>query len=170
MPPGVALVIATGPVLGRRRIVPGRRVLLVGGTYAAGLAPPMGQLAEESSVRWKARSARGAPAFEAASWLGEEAQVHEAEIVLIALEAADVSAEESSRTGLAELMKVARSTSAEVLWLSPPPKPGTESLPRPKRKDLFPTETLVLARGPDGDEPTTIGFAGWAGAVWRWLG
>jgi hypothetical protein len=34
---------------------------------------------------------------------------------------------------------------------------------------LFRSDELDLPLGPDGRHPTTVGYAGWAGAVWAWM-
>ena len=35
--------------------------------------------------------------------------------------------------------------------------------------DYFHSEKLEIPRGPDGIHSTPRGYAGWAGAIWRWL-
>ena len=70
---------------------------------------------------------------------------------------------------LAQLVKALRATKAETVWVAPL-SDGTKKPSRPHRSDVFPSDALTVPRGPDGRSPTAIGYAGWAGAIWRWLG
>lgn len=61
----------------------------------------------------------------------------------------------------------------EVAWLVPPAvqidvvAAVADLVADPGR--LFRSDELDLPLGPDGRYPTTIGYAGWAGAIWAWL-
>jgi hypothetical protein len=61
-----------------------------------------------------------------------------------------------------------------VAWLRPPAAGefGVKALRSVLDKAKMPSfhsEALGLALGPDGETPTVAGYAGWAGALWRWL-
>jgi len=61
----------------------------------------------------------------------------------------------------------------EITWLVPPSvtldmvAAVAGAVTNPCR--LFRSDELDLSLGPDGRYPTTVGYAGWAGAIWAWL-
>ena len=59
------------------------------------------------------------------------------------------------------------------VWVMPPKDRGSAAELRAALgrfgAECFPSDELVLPRGQDGVLPTAIGYAGWAGAIWRWL-
>jgi len=172
--PGVGLVAAVPKTAKgrepRRRIVPDRRVLVLGGSLAHGLTTPLRQLASESKLALKICAVPGARASDAAASVGAEAEAMRPDLVLVVLEPLDVA--EGASGALAQLVKALRATKAEVVWVAPlaPIADGTSRVTRPHRSDVFPSDALAVPRGPDGRSPTAIGYAGWAGAIWRWLG
>ena len=57
-----------------------------------------------------------------------------------------------------------------VAWLRDPKAgPGVRKVLDEAKVPSFHTEALSLPLGPDGVTPTVAGYAGWAGALWRWL-
>jgi len=65
---------------------------------------------------------------------------------------------------------------APVAWIGPPklPKPGTNGaipliLKNVPPSHYYPSQNLTIPRGPDKLHPTAAGYAGWAGAIWKWL-
>jgi hypothetical protein len=165
--PGVGLVAAVpkaSPGLPpRRRIAPDRRVLVLGGTLASGLASPLQQLAREARVVLKVHAVPGAPAAATHATVVAEGKT----LVLVVLEPEDVGPDASQP--LAQLVKKLRQLGVEAVWVAPL-SDGSKRPARPQRSDVFPSDALQIPKGPDGRSPTAIGYAGWAGAIWRWLG
>jgi lysophospholipase L1-like esterase len=65
---------------------------------------------------------------------------------------------------------------APVVWIGPPklPKTGTNGaipliLRNVPSSHYYPSQGLTIPRGPDKLHPTTVGYAGWAGAIWKWI-
>ena len=62
--------------------------------------------------------------------------------------------------------------SGPVLWLAPPwaaeASRAMELRQRPPH-GVFCADALDIPLGPDGRQPTAMGYAGWAGALWKWL-
>lgn len=164
----VAAVPKTAPgLVPRRRVVAERRVLVLGGTLALGLVVPLKQLAHEAHVVLKTRAVTGALATDMRNVVMTEVAAARPDLVLVVLEPGDVAPERSA--ALAQLVKALHASSVEVVWVAPP-SDGSKRAVRPQRSDMFPSDALQLPRGPDGRSPTAIGYAGWAGAIWRWLG
>jgi hypothetical protein len=148
----------------RPKLAPGVRVVLGGGPLAQGLSPPLRQLAGESSVVLRTRADDRARASDWSACETDLAALNP-DLVLVALELADLTT--AAAPALASLVKALRRKSVPVVWVAPP----SEADPKPRRAarpDIFPSEALEIPRGPDA-APTAIGFAGWAGAIWRWL-
>jgi hypothetical protein len=61
----------------------------------------------------------------------------------------------------------------EVAWLVPPSVPldvvSTVAGLVTDSGRIFRSDELDLPIGPDGRHPTTVGYAGWAGAIWAWI-
>ena len=169
--PGVGLVAAvprSGPGLKpSRRIAPDRRVLVLGGTLASGLGSPLQQLAREARVVLRVHATPGAPAAATRATVVAEAKTSRPDLVLVVLEPEDVGPEASQ--ALAQLVKTLRQLGVEAVWVAPL-SDGSKKPARPQRSDVFPSDALQIPKGPDGRSPTAIGYAGWAGAIWRWLG
>lgn len=72
-----------------------------------------------------------------------------------------------------KLLVGARVAGSRLVWLRPA---HDRELAGEIRRQLdrvgvpsFHSEVLDLQFGPDGRTPTAAGYAGWAGALWRWL-
>lgn len=167
-PRGVILARKT-PV---RRLVPGSTLAVVGDEHVAGLAPVLRQLASSSGVGLVIDIEPGT-CFERWYSPGRLSKVLAARpaIVLVSLGIC-------SATG--PLMPLLRSLAAEVYqagaglaWIRPPENvAATKSLRvllRAARIPSFHSETLEVARSV-GDKPSARGYAGWSGALWRWIG
>ncbi len=176
---GVGLVRAfRGP-----RIEPGQtRLLLVGDSLAVGLGTPMRALASEANVPFDqiSRSGTRIDQWSGSQKLMEKIQEFNPTMILVSLGTNDeyMGAGAAARQApyLERLLTVLRVGKAEVIWIGPPRLPKSSSngiVPLIRRTiprdHYFPSEKLTIPRGPDGLHPTARGYAGWAGAIWRWL-
>lgn len=170
---GLTRAVRRGP-----KIVSGgaTRLLLVGGAFATGLAPPLRVLAKEQKVPFLAvlAPAAGKPLrtdeWAARPELGAALAAFKPTLVAVALDlpAAERVGQSVQATALKGLLTAIQAAGAAVLWVGPPVPPQTP--PRRAEPDYFPTgSALTLPRGPDGVQPTVAGYAGWAGALWQWL-
>lgn len=74
---------------------------------------------------------------------------------------------------LKALVAKLRATGARLVWILPPvmpfPDKGVLAMIAATGMPLFHSEALVLPRGSDQIHPTSVGYAGWAGAIWSFL-
>jgi hypothetical protein len=162
----------------RLRCLPERRVLLIGDAMAHGLSVAMEKLADGSKVSFRCIAKAGG--VRVADWpalLDKEGFAkHKPKLVLVAIGPADLRSKDGSidKKGMDALSAMLRSMSAAVVWVAPPRMPVEdpkirEAIQAVSGGDVYPSEALTLPRGPDGLRPTAAGFAGWAGAIWRWI-
>ena len=170
---GVGLVMAIGAA-GKKRLASGSRLVLIGDSLAEGLSVPLGELAKEAGVVFSSDSVSGSTIT---TW-ARRAELDKdldpvPELVLVSLgtndlRLKDVSPEEPL---LHQLLARITDSGAAVLWIAPPSMPfadnGTRALLSRAGADVFSSEPLDIARGPDGVHPTAMGYAGWAAAIWR---
>lgn len=158
------------------------RVLVVGDEHGAGLAAPLRAMAKDQKVQFDAITMPGSTIDQWArsEKLRERLSKFRPTMVLVSLGVNDdrlPGAEHVSRQAqaLEQLLKLLNGSGAEVVWVGPPKTPWNsrglvEMLRRTiARTHYFRSETLAIPRGPDGMTPTARGYAGWAGAVWRWV-
>lgn len=160
---GVGLVLAgrRGGALGGE---PGRRILLVfqqghGDGLAQGLGAPLGRLGREAGVPVSVVPLFQLPPVDATTF------------VLVVGVIAGPGGRVDCRAVTALVLRL-RAAGATVAWVAPPARAvpalvaclGRLSVP------IFPSGALRLQRGPDGRSLSVLGYAGWAGAIWRWLG
>lgn len=144
-----------------------RRVLLAGDSLAEGLRVPMKTLAESSGMLFRSASTRSASACPEA--LTAAMKQFRPDLVLICVGADKALLAEPPL--VAELCRIAMADGAHVVWVGAPgADPAALAMIRKAAPSIFPTEALDLPRGPDAFHPTAKGYAGWAGAIWRWLG
>jgi lysophospholipase L1-like esterase len=177
---GVGLVRAfRGPRIERGKT----RLLMIGDSLAEGLGPPLQSLARESNVEF-ARLSRGGTRID--QWAGsrvlaEKIETFKPTMILVSLGTNDEymsggSVPERQAPYLERLLTRLQSQNAEVVWIGPPRLPrATQGVVALIRKTIpsshyFASDRLTIPRGPDGLHPTVRGYAGWAGAIWRWLG
>lgn len=177
---GVGLVRAfRGP-----RIKPGKtRLLLVGDSLAVGLTPPVRALAADAKVPFESQAASG---FRIDQWarskkLEERLASFKPTMALVSLGTNDAYATgptvvQQTAAALETLLGKLRRSGAEVVWIGPPKLPGAKTpavLGMLKQvipsSHYFPSERLGIPKAPDGIHSTPKGYAGWAGAIWRWL-
>ncbi len=181
LPKGVGLVRTAGAVLEHREAgsetLLTLRVALIGDELAEGLQKALRVLGEGSGAAIDARPRRGSTV---AAWI-EEGWLREA---LAALPACVVAAftwgilSERRRAVPTGAMRVAQEAAdlagARIIWVAPPtvlPDAVREVRENVigERHGVLTSEGLDIQLGPDGARPTVLGYAGWAGAVWRQL-
>ena len=166
-PPSVVLAQAKK----RRRLPAGSRLLLAGDGYAWGLAPFLGLLARDAHVIYSTYLNQGS----IESWDQEKllatAVAPGFDMVLLSLDLDPSKPQE--RASLTKLVRDGRPAGVTLVWLRPPRKAESVAHLRAALDAMkvpsFHSEALVLPRGLDG-EPSARGYAGWAGALWQWIG
>lgn len=171
--PNVVLARPKGSV--RQRLPPGSSLLVAGDEHAWGLAPFLRQLGTGGRVDvFMDIDKDGATV---ADWakrprLGALVVDKKPDIVLLSLPYPLKGA--ALEPNLRELREQVVKHGATLVWVRPPhrddaTKPLRLALDRAKIPS-FHSESLVIHRGPDLKQPTARGYAGWAGALWRWIG
>jgi hypothetical protein len=160
-------------------LVRGARMLVIGDATAKGLGPALRQLAQEEGVLLAAGGRPGSTIADWAKekWLEEHLGSFPATIAVISLGLSDLAPDahdvRPSLAVIARTLRTARPPGVPSVWVLPPkPRADTEVLRAALGQfgaECFPSDALVLPRGQDGVLPTAIGYAGWAGAIWRWL-
>lgn len=165
------------PATRRRRIPPGTRMLAVGDSLAQGLALPFATLGKAGGVVVRTAGVQGSTvrAWALGAGLARELAAFHPDVVLLVLGTNDLKAVDPALAAEARgLVEQARTVAPEVVWVAPPTMPfpdgpGVRAAIAKAGADVFPSEALSIPRGPDGVHPTAVGYAGWAGALWRWL-
>lgn len=163
---------------GKNCLVRGARMLVVGDATAKGLGPALRQLAQEEGVLLREGGRPGTTIADWAKepWLADHLAAYPATIAVVSLGLRDLGAERDVSPDLAQIartLRTARPPGVPSIWVLPPkPEDETAILRAALGRfgaECFPSGALVLPRGQDGVLPTAIGYAGWAGAIWRWL-
>jgi lysophospholipase L1-like esterase len=174
---GVGLVaVATR----RPKVTEKTRLLLIGDSLAVGLNTHMREMATDEGLdAYAGKGIVGSRIDQWAHdpWLDEELVAFLPNLILVSLgtndEALGPGADAHQAAALETLMEKLRATGAEIVWIGPPslpfPRAGVSDMIRNEAPYYFASETLDIPRGPDGLHPTAAGYAGWAGAIWRWL-
>ena len=192
---GAALGLVS--LLGPPTLRAGDRVLLIGDSLAVGLAAPLGALAGDAGIAFQSLATVGTRIDQWAQNPALPALLasFQPTVVLVSLGTNDSYMQPSPGEDigvrqapyleqLLETLEAARPRA--IVWLSPPTLPAAavslgpvmrliESehavrFPEIKpRVAFFPSQSLVLPRGPDGIHPTPRGYAAWAGAIFQWL-
>ncbi len=183
---GVGLVTMTTSEVGalgadddgcrRLRCLKDKRVLLLGDAMGDGLALPLKKLAEGSKTDLVSACRSGVNVADWPALLDKEGLLAKVKptLVLVAIGPADLRKKDTSidADAMARLTKKLRDAGAVVIWVGPPKMPVEDWRIRESIRaigGMYPSEALTIARGPDGLRPTAAGFAGWAGALWRWI-
>lgn len=162
------------------KILPGRsRLLLVGDSLAVGLAPPLRALSADARVTFDSIAKEGTriDQWARSQVLADKLAQFQPTLILVSLGTNDeyLPSAAPQEPHLHELLERLRKA-APVAWIGPPTLPKSASngvTPMIKanvpRSHYFPSDSLQIPRGPDGIHPTARGYAGWAGALWRWI-
>ena len=159
------------------------RLLLVGDSLAVGLSTPFKDMAQKSNVAFASLAKVGTRMDQWAknADLTTALTTFQPTLILVSLGTNDASMLPASAMSIATpalttLLARLRATGAEVVWIGPPTLPAAKS---PQVLDLirstldkkhsFPSEQLVIPRGPDQLHPALKGYVGWAELVWKWL-
>lgn len=168
-PSGVVLVRPKGPV--RKRLPPKSTLLLVGDSYAWGLAPFVGQLCSDTGVRFE-KDLFAAPIEKWAETGRLRNKVVKLKPHMVMVSMLSSKAPQQLLPSLEQLAADARCTGATFVWIRPPQRELAAAL-RPlldqAKIPSFHSEVLELPHA-GGAQPTVRGYAGWAGALWRWIG
>jgi hypothetical protein len=183
---GVGLVTIASPksALGdpdecrRLRCLSERRILLIGDAMAHGLSMSLEKLAHGAKTEFL--TIAKPTGVRVADWpaLLEQERIRQylPKLVLVAIGPADLRTKQGTidSASMAALTAMLKTLPSSVIWVNPPKMPVEDPKIREAIKsvggaDLYPSEVLAIPRGPDGLRPTTAGFAGWAGAIWRWI-
>lgn len=159
---------AGGPAPGGVPLLrPGDRVLLIGDSLAQGLGTPMKQLLGNDF------RADGRVGTRIVDWAPYQVPAPGPNLVLISLGTNDMRMMDptTEQSALAALLAKFRGT--RVAWIAPPTMPfpdrGVRAMLARAGVPIFPSDSLVIPRGPDQIHPTVIGYAGWAGNLVTWL-
>lgn len=156
----------------KRRLLPGSTLILTGDRHAWGLAPFIKQLCADLGIRFYGEFEPKAPTC-LERWsvnLAPLVRTVQPDLVLVSLLPCH-DAPDRLQQALVAVAVDARSHGATLVWLRPP---GPEAMAFRVELDRaripsFHSEALQIPRTAAGD-PTTRGYAGWAGALWRWIG
>jgi lysophospholipase L1-like esterase len=154
---------------------PGSKVLLIGDSFAQGLAPPLKQLFSEHGMLFLADGRIGSTIQQWASqpWLDAALAKGKPDVVLVSLGTNDMKLVDPmlEKPALANLVSKLKQSAGSIVWISPPSLPFPDRGVRSMLADMpaFHSEALSIPRGPDAIHPNIAGYAGWAGALFRWL-
>lgn len=175
---GTAAVAFTG---GPPKLRAGKRVFLLGDSLAVGLSRPLATIAKDHGVAFESMAVQGTRIDQ---WANNEAlfaavRKFKPNLILISLGTNDEYMTGDGGTRQKPYLQKLLSTLeaiAPVAWIGPPklPKTGTngvipmivETVPSSM---YYPSQKLEIPRAPDKLHPTTGGYAGWAGEIWKWL-
>lgn len=171
---GAAAVITARP-----KIRPDTRLLLIGDSLARGLDTHFRQLAREEGVSYVGRGISGSRIDQWARdpWVDQTLRSYKPTLILVSLGTNDEymgpGAARQQRPYMHELLAKLDESGAEIVWIAPPRLPianrGVAQMIRQQAPYVFPSRDYVIPRGPDRLHPTAAGYAGWAGAIWKWL-
>lgn len=154
------------------------RVALIGDELADGLQPALRVLGEEAGASIDARPRRGSSV---ATWVDEgwllDALLGLPAWVVAAFAWGIINSDRYAvPTGAMRVAQgLADGVGSRIIWVAPPgvlPDAVREVQENVvgERHGVLSTRGLQIQLGPDGEQPTVLGYAGWAGAVWRQLG
>jgi lysophospholipase L1-like esterase len=160
------------------------RVLLFGDSLAVGLNPQLKQLATEAGV--EAYTGKGVVGSRINQWsqdgwldgwLNQQLATFQPTLILVSLgtndEATAPGAVDREGDAFHALLDKLHASGAEIVWIGHPtlpfPTQGVSDMIRANVPYYFDSEQLDIPRSPDNLHPNAAGYAGWAGAIWRWL-
>jgi hypothetical protein len=156
----------------------GTRILLLGDSYAQGIASAMTALARGCACPFVASAVVGSHVTEWASdgWLLPALQASTPNVVLVSLGANDFQRNDPGnvQAGVTALVSKIRAAGARVLWIAPLQEPFMDKVGALSMwkdavgNDWFDSSLLTLPRSGDGIHSTPAGYAAWAAEVWHW--
>ena len=167
-------LVLAAPTVVSRRLGPGARLLLCGDEHAWGMSPFLGHLCRDGEVEFRCRAHRST-IEDWADTAGLRQAVDDFEPTVVAVSLGPTALPDLvSAATVRSIAQAARSRRSALVWVRPPDR---SAVSRPFMLQLneckvpsFHSEALNLPRGPDAAKPTARGYAGWAGALWRWIG
>lgn len=174
----ISSILKAGP-----RVKKGDRVLLFGDSLAVGLSPPLADLTKSGGVGFKGIGKVGSTVRD---WSGQTklaadlraALAERPTVVLCSLgtndEALSPEAARAEVPLIDTLIALVRDSGAELGWIGPPRLQKTNGFSaiiqaKVPQNRYFHSETYEIPRSSDGLHPTVLGYAGWAGVIWRWI-
>jgi lysophospholipase L1-like esterase len=174
---GIGLVIALRS--GTPKIKSSTRLLVIGDSLAKGLDPHLAALGREEGVAsYLGNGIVGSRIDQWAKspWLDDALAKFRPTLILVSLGTNDEymgpNAAAKQAPALAQLLGKLKASGAELVWIGVPTLPVSNGVATMIEKQVpyyFPSTQIPIPRGPDRIHPTAAGYAGWAGALWRWL-
>lgn len=168
----------------RPRLDSESKILVIGDSFANGMAPHFQALASEEGLPLMGGAINGTRIDQwlNSAWLQEKLATFEPTHVFISLGGNDAYSQlspEDVGENTAELVELVQASGAHPIWIGVPPMPAVhlgnpinpETLMTVKRAApfYFDASDLDIPRSPDGLHPTAAGYAGWAGTFWSWI-
>lgn len=168
----------------RPRLDETSRVMLIGDSFANGMAPHFQALATEEGLPFIAGAVVGTRTDQwvSSNWLTRKLVEFQPTHVLVSLGTNDAYTDftpEEIAERAETLVDIIEAAGAHVIWIGAPPLPsihGGNPLNVASIQAIidaapyyYDSSDLDIPRSPDGLHPTATGYAGWSGMVWNWL-
>ena len=150
------------------RLAAGSKLALIGDEHAAGMAPFLRQLAIDSGVGFRVEAETGACLER---WQDRFAALLESKPTMVLVSLGSCSPMADVLPLLRRMLAAAQRAGTRLVWVRPPEEKAAKSfrvLLRAARIPSFHSEAIALPC-PIAGKPSARGYAGWAGALWRWL-
>lgn len=174
------VVVKVASASRKPRLADDDRILLIGDSLAIGLAPHLAGMADEEGVPFLSSAVSGTTIRQWADRedLADILASADPTLVLVSLGTNDQYSTprddflEREREAVARLLE--RLGDVKVLWIGPPDLPRDLGVPEVIQEAVgdqsyFDSRDCDFARTADGVHATALGYAQWAGAIWRWL-
>jgi hypothetical protein len=178
-PESAAPVDAGGPTFAACPAA-GERVLLIGDSLSAGLAPVMQHHADACGTPFHHHGVVGSHVTEWAHWIDAQLERAAPTLVIVSLGGNDFGRFDGERVnaGIVRVIAKVRASHARFLWISPPTMPFGDrvgaramwqaALEGERGVDWFPTEQLTIPRARDRVHPTLRGYRSLGATLWQW--
>jgi len=176
---GVARVLTHRP-----RFTDDSRILLIGDSFATGLARHLQTFASEENLPFVGAALVGTTCAQWATsdWLTRKLDEFQPSHVLISLgtnEAYSSTSPGDVAEDAEDINELIEEHLAHPIWIGAPSLPPTYAGLVLQEETLlaiqetapyyYKSSDLDIPRGPDGLHPTAVGYAGWAAMIWNWL-
>jgi hypothetical protein len=179
-PPGKKIPEDKPPptMVSRKCPVKGKRVLLIGDSYAAGLGSQMAHLAAACAAPYHYKGDVGSSVlkWQNESVLRPEIEKFDPNVVLISLGGNDMQRSPAQlKKAIDSLVAKIRGVGARALWIAPltVPVKDTSGVREIWKKavgdDWYDSEKLEIPRGSDGIHLAPSGYRYWAEQIWPWM-